>query len=84
MYAVVLFKLEQSVEVVPTSWITSTAKDMCVWPPLKGINLTRAVERRAPPEATWQMYEVEALRETGNYCMIYTGIILHLNFYPVS
>lgn len=64
MYAVIAFTEEDGVDMVPMSWINATGENTA-WPPLRGIALTRAVEKRAPPEAGWNSYPIRLLAKTG-------------------
>ena len=65
MFAVVLFTESDNIAVVPMTWVNSK-KTECWWPPLKGGNLGRAVERSmVPDKATWMSYDIHVLKETG-------------------
>ncbi len=64
MYAVVYFPEEDSVGVVPESWVTG---ERCAWPPkgcFKGNALDRAVEAGIPAPADWNLHPAEVLRTT--------------------
>ena len=68
MYAVVVFT-DNSIEVIPTSWLCVGSK--CRWPPrnsFKAAALNKAVSTGAPPSPEWDTYDVQVLAKTGKSC----------------
>lgn len=68
-YAVVCFLGENTVDVVPRSWVT--VDNMCWWPEDKkveaSISFKKAIEMRAPYDSGWGRFRVRILAETGMY-----------------
>ncbi|XP_034784464.2 uncharacterized protein LOC131701758 [Acipenser ruthenus] len=67
MYAVVLFKETEEVEVVPSVWL-NVDKLLCLWPSYKStVRVRKAVELQETPTETWDKHEVRVLHETVTY-----------------
>lgn len=54
-----IFTDEDSVEVVPTTWISN---NKCYWPSLTTEKLKAAVKRHDPPNTSWPLYSVRLIR----------------------
>ena len=75
MYAVVVFS-DNSIEVVPTSWLRGDSKFR--WPPrnsFKASSLSKAVSTGVPPSPEWETHDVKVLAETGNGFPVHTPVI---------
>ena len=69
MYAVVCFVEENSLSVVPRSWLHRSGQDvMCRWPNLKSKALSKAIEEGRPADSNWPEFAVKVLVETGELC----------------
>ena len=67
MYAIV-FSKENSVAVVPTSWLDG---DTCFWPPFKlQDRIDRAVKNADLPHKSWSRHPVKILGIKGECCIM--------------
>jgi hypothetical protein len=69
VYSVVIFKNssgcddEDSVEVVPSSWLTPN-KSHCQWPPFKGASkIAKAIKSLVQSDASWPVFNAKCLKE---------------------
>jgi len=62
-FSVVEFRDDESVDVVPSSWL---ADDVCWWPPFRSSRLTNAKKKReVPDETTWMKNKARILGSYG-------------------
>lgn len=63
-HAVVIFLEENSVAVVPRSWVSDGTK--CSYPPKKGFTgLKKAVKNGGPPLEDWKIYDIKVFKWFG-------------------
>jgi len=69
MFSVVTFQSDNSVQLVPTNWLSSTKKQ-CRWPvgPQKGIS--SIISKNKPPGKNWPFVTIKLLKETGEHNFI--------------
>lgn len=77
MYSVIEFLDENSVEVVPSSWIVSTAREkLCFWPCFKGKPLSNAIlELMTPDLSTWKAHPCRVVKDGFGKITIYNKLI---------
>ena len=64
MYCIVNFRDDNTVEVVPTAWLSKDGL-FCQWPPFKGARFTNAVKSNEEPLASWSTETVHVIRRFG-------------------
>ncbi|XP_077984241.1 uncharacterized protein LOC144438893 isoform X2 [Glandiceps talaboti] len=67
MYAVVLFPTDNTVDVVPRSWLYGKDLKQCWWPPHKGLKFTNMIMNLEPSQPGWESYDVQLLKETESF-----------------
>ena len=68
MYCTVVFKEDNTVEVVPKNWLIpqSGQKYLCMWPPNNDSNmLLQMVKEAANPEGSWTIYDSELIHTSS-------------------
>ena len=62
-WTVISFDGENTVEAVPSSWISN---NLCLWPPFSGDKLQAAIRKQETPSRNWQSFKV-TLFKNSNY-----------------
>ena len=85
MYHVVFFLKENSVGVIPRSWIArmfGSQKGLCHWP--SGIGkqgiLDKMIEDGQAPGSDWTLCEIQIKYSTGNLIYLSYGFLLNVCF----
>ena len=65
MFCIVEFEDDQTVEVIPTSWLRDAGKK-CLWPPVRQTHIVaKWTKERHEPEDSWSSYSVRVLLVAG-------------------
>jgi hypothetical protein len=69
-YAIVEFVNDQSVETIPSSWLTNN-NSASYWPPCKSVQSFKkhVSELTAPDMRKWELCSVRVLKFAGNYSL---------------
>lgn len=63
-FALVVFTEDDSVDVVPSVWLSS-GKDVCFWPPFRSERLKNAIRKCESPLDSWTKCKVRVLHSFG-------------------
>lgn len=75
MYSVVKFKSDNSVQLVPSSWISvEEGRKRCRWPPGPSTNVTKLIKDRKC-DKSWPTLEASVFRSTGRYFLLYCKLL---------
>lgn len=70
-YAVVEFVNDESVETIPTCWLTND-NSAAYWPPCKTVQRFKkfVTERTTPDKTSWELCSVRVMKLAGNYAFM--------------
>lgn len=71
-WTIVKFRIENSVEAVPTNWIIGN--DECYWPPFTKEKLVASIRKSEFPNSCWPSFKVDIFRNAT-----YGEIYMHFN-----
>lgn len=64
MFSVVKFKIDSSVQVVPSSWL-STNKGQCKWPPGPCKDISADIRAVKKPGDHWPLFDIRIFKSTS-------------------
>ncbi|XP_072567606.1 uncharacterized protein [Paramormyrops kingsleyae] len=68
-YSVVDFVESGSVAIIPSKWFTGPEEDECYWPPVRTVNIEKAVKEAVNPNPEWSRYNIRVLGKAENYAL---------------
>jgi hypothetical protein len=69
-FTVVHFSLDNSVEAVPSKWISADLK-VCPWPKRKSASFDKVIrDPNSTPGPDWELYEIRIIKRYGKFNLI--------------
>jgi hypothetical protein len=82
LYSVVVFDRENSVELVPSSWLSNENRQ-CLYPKVSTLKLTVFIKSLEKPDITWPIYNCRCLKQCGNKNKLFYSNVL-ANYFLLS